>query len=204
MDDFDLLERWRTGDLAAGNALFERHFAAVHRFFCNKAPSDAADLVQRTFLGCVEALPRFRQESSFRTFLFAIAHHELLGHYKKRHQAELDPLTSSVCDLDPSPSSLLARAIDERLLLDALRSIPLEFQVAIELYYWEGLSGTELATVLGLPEGTVRSRLRRGLSFLRTRLDALGRGASMWTSTRSGLSGWARQIGEALREHAGE
>jgi RNA polymerase sigma-70 factor (ECF subfamily) len=200
VEDLELLERWRSGDLQAGDALFERHFDAVHRFFCNKAPADAADLVQRTFLACVEARDRFRQESSLRTFLFAIAHHELLAHFRKRGHAELDPLRSSVCDLDPTPSSLLARAIDERLLLDALRSVPLEFQVAIELYYWEGLSGAELAAVLGIPEGTARSRLRRGLELLRARLDALGREGSAWASTSSSLAGWARQIGDDLRQ----
>ena len=58
--DFELLERWRGGDLDAGNVLFERHFAGVYRFFARKTTGDAADLVQKTFLACTEgrdALP---------------------------------------------------------------------------------------------------------------------------------------------------
>lgn len=204
MDDFELLERWRGGDANAGNELFERHFDAVHRFFVNKAPSDAADLVQRTFLACVEARDRFRQQASFRTFLFAIAHHELMAHWRKRARAELDPSISSLRDLDPSPSTLLARVAEERHLLEALRSIPLELQVALELFYWEGLTGPELAAVLDVPEGTARSRLRRGLALLRERLEELDRRPARLASTLASLDGWARSIGEALLSQPAE
>lgn len=204
MDDLDLLERWRAGDADAGSDLFERHFDAVHRFFVNKAPADAADLVQRTFLACVEARDRFRQQSSFRTFLFAIAHHELLAHWRKRARADLDPSVSSLRDLDPSPSTMLARIAEERHLLEALRSVPMELQIALELFYWEGLTGAELAEVLGVPEGTARSRLRRGLELLRKRLEELDRSPTRLASTLASLDGWARSIGEALLSQPAE
>lgn len=199
-EDLELLDRWRGGDVTAGNELFERHFESVHRFFVNKAPSDAADLVQRTFLACVEARDRFREQSSFRTFLFAIAHHELLAHWRKRARADLDPSISSLRDLDPSPSTLLARMAEERHLLEALRSIPIELQIALELFYWEGLTGPELANVLDVPEGTARSRLRRGLQLLRDRLAELDQRPGRLASTLASLDGWARSIGQALLE----
>ncbi|MBK7580620.1 MAG: sigma-70 family RNA polymerase sigma factor [Myxococcales bacterium] len=200
MTDFELLRRWEGGDLDAGNELFERHFDAVHRFFANKAPSDAADLVQRTFLALLEALERFRQESSFRTFLFAIAHHELMAHWRSRSRVELKSSLSSVLDLDPSPSALITRVAEERHLLEALRSIPIELQVALELFYWEGLTGPELAVVLSVPEGTARSRLRRGLELLRQRLDHLEHGPERLGSTLASLDGWARAMVAALLE----
>ncbi|WP_420829612.1 RNA polymerase sigma factor [Nannocystis pusilla] len=68
---------------ARRRALFERHFESVYRFFCNKVPRDADDLVQETFLECVGAKERFRQDASFRTFLFAIARKVLLK-YRER------------------------------------------------------------------------------------------------------------------------
>jgi RNA polymerase sigma-70 factor (ECF subfamily) len=200
VDDLELLERWRGGDVSAGNELFERHFESVHRFFVNKAAADAPDLVQRTFLACVEARDRFREQASFRTFLFAIAHHELLAHWRKRSRVQLDPSVSSLHDLDPSPSTLLARMAEERHLLEALRSIPLDLQVALELFYWEGLSGPELASVLEVPEGTVRSRIRRGLSLLRERLAELEQRPTRLATTLANLDGWARSIGQALLE----
>ena len=57
---------------------------------------------------------------------------------------------------------------------EALRRIPLELQVALELYYWEGMAGPELAAALDLPEGTVRTRLRRGRQLVREQLTELG------------------------------
>jgi len=193
-DDLSLLERWRGGDLAAGNQLFERHFDAVFRFFRHKVRGDVGDLVQRTFVACVEAKDRFRDESSFRTFLFGIARHELYRHWRmNKHNAELDVGASSLLDLGPSPSAIVLKRSEERVLLAALRGIALDLQLAIELYYWEGLSGPELASVLGVPEGTARSKLRRGLEALRERLNELS--ASELGSTVDNLDGWAESLG---------
>ena len=85
-DEHALLEAWRAGDAAAGEALFERHFDAIYEFFASKLTIDVGDLVQRTFLGCVEARGRFRGECSFRTFLYAIARLELYGYFLSRHR----------------------------------------------------------------------------------------------------------------------
>ncbi len=194
--DFTLLQRWKSGDLGAGNLLFERHFESVYGFFAHKVEADAAaDLVQRTFLGCVEAIHRFREDSSFRTFVFGIARHELFGHFKrKRKSPELDVGASSIRDLAPSPSTLLGHDADQRLLLAALRSIPLDLQILLELHYWEDLPGPELARALEIPEGTVRSRLHRARELLRARLEELGSGTSTIASTLQDLDAWARSL----------
>lgn len=202
--DFDLLARWRAADAAAGNELFERHFDSLQRFFANKAPAETADLIQRTLLACVEGRDTFRQEASFRTYLFAIARHELLAYWRRRGVAEFDASVSSLRDLDPSPSTVLVRAAEERLLLESLRSIPLDMQIALELFYWEGLSGFEIAGVLEIPEGTVRSRLRRGVALLRERLVELDAAPDRLASTMANLEGWARSIGQALLDKVAE
>jgi RNA polymerase sigma factor (sigma-70 family) len=175
-DDAALCGAWRGGDRAAGEALFERHFDALYRFFESKIPGDVGDLVQRTLLGCVEARERFRGDASFRTFLFAVARHELYGYYRGRQRnAALDFGVSSLADLAPGPSTALRRSTEREALLTALRTIPLDLQIAVELHYWEGLRGPELAAALEIPEGTVRSRLRRALEALRAALAAAGR-----------------------------
>lgn len=193
-----LLDRWRGGDAAAGNQLFERHFDGVYRFFVNKVQGDAADLVQRTFLACVEGKDRFREESSFRAYLFGIARHELYAHWRHaKRVGDLDVGSSSIVDLRPSPSELILKRREDRLLLEALRSIPLELQLAIELYYWERLTGPDLARVLGVPEGTARSRVRRGLEGIRDKLaelDAIDLG-----STVEDVDSWAASL-QRLRE----
>src|SRR5262245_60999657 len=81
-EDLALLNRWRDGDRAAGEALFARHFDGLYRFFEHKTGGDADDLTQRTFLACVRSRDQFRGASSFRTYLFAIARHELYAHLR--------------------------------------------------------------------------------------------------------------------------
>jgi RNA polymerase sigma-70 factor (ECF subfamily) len=167
---------WRAGDKAAGEALFERHFDALYRFFHNKAEDGVEDLIQQTFLAVVASIDRFRGEATFRSYLFAIARNELLAHWRKRGRrgGEIDVAEVSVAELSTAgPSRVLARRREHQLLLDALRTLPLDLQIALELVYWEELSGPELATALGIPEGTARSRLRRGKELLAARLGEL-------------------------------
>lgn len=197
--DFELLDAWRDGDAAAGNELFERHFDSVYRFLDRKTSGDTADLVQRVFLGCIEGRDRFRGASSFRTFLFAIARHELYGHWRQNNKRDnLDFGVTAIEDLDPTPSRVALERQQHRLLLEALRSLPLELQLALELHYWEGMSGPELAEVLDVPEGTVRSRLRRAREGLESRLRELAASPKVLESTITDLEGWARSLGEAL------
>ena len=171
--DESLLDAWQAGDSEAGEALFHRHFDTIYRFFRSKCTDDVADLVQRTLLGCVEAAPRFRREASVRTLLLSIARHELHGYFRsKKRNAGLDFTTTSVAALAPSPSSLVAREEEISILREALRKIPLELQTVLELYYWEDLPARELAFILEIPEGTVRSRIRRAAEALRSELTA--------------------------------
>lgn len=109
--DVELLEAWRAGDKRAGKRLFERHYDAVHRFFRNKVGSDAPDLVQKTFLGCIESVDRFRGEGSFRSWLFAVAYRQLCKHYRSKssERARFDVGMISAADLDPTPSRMSKR-----------------------------------------------------------------------------------------------
>jgi RNA polymerase sigma-70 factor (ECF subfamily) len=175
LDEAELLAAWRAGDRDKGKQLFERHFDALYRFFGTKVDaSEVADLVQKTFLACVEASESFDRRSSVRTYFLAIARHQLFHHYRsRRRRPSIDFHVSSIEDLAPSPSSVAARNEGRALVREALRRVPLELQIALELRYVEELTGPELALALDVPEGTVRSRLRRGLEALRAELDRL-------------------------------
>ena len=177
-DDLELLEAWRAGDRRAGDELFVRHFDAVYRFFRNKVDANIDDLIQKTFLTCVEKRDRFRGDSSFRTFMLGIGRMTLLRHYrdKKRDMARFDPLESSIFDLDPSPSRVVVAHKDHELLLEGLRRLPFDLQVALELHYWEGMTGAEIAEVLEVPVGTAKSRLRRGREQLEAGVAELANG----------------------------
>lgn len=175
-DDRSLFESWQAGDRTAGQALIERHFDSVLRFFQTKAGTEAEDLVQRTFLACVEAGARFRGSSSFRAFVFGIARNVLLEHIRARTKARLvddDFAVSSVVALQPGVSTLAFQRAEQRLLVQALQRIPLDLQLGLELHYWEDLSVAELAEVLGIPEGTVKSRLFRARNELKAAMETL-------------------------------
>ncbi|MCR9161375.1 MAG: RNA polymerase sigma factor [Nannocystaceae bacterium] len=170
--DLSLLTRWRAGDRRAGSELIDRYDGLLLRFFQTKAGDDAEDLVQRTFLRCIERKDAIVDLTSFRAYLLATARTVLVDHYRKagRHARRFDPLQTSVADLNPSLSTHAAMQQERRQLVEALRQIPMELQIALELFYWEGMAGPELAAALGLPEGTLRTRLRRGRQLLRERL----------------------------------
>jgi RNA polymerase sigma-70 factor (ECF subfamily) len=197
--DLELLDAWRSGDEDAGNELFDRHFEALYRFFRNKIGDGMDDLVQLTMLACVKGRDRFRQDSSFRTYLFATARNVLYQHFDKRgREAErMDYGTVSVMDLGESPSRVVAARNEQRLLAGALRRLPLDDQIALELYYWESLSGPELAAALELTEPAVRSRLRRALERLRAAIAELATSPAELESVSTDLERWVESLREA-------
>lgn len=202
--DFDLLDAWRAGDRSAGNALFRRHFDSVCRFFRAKvALSLVEDLVQETFLSCLESRDDFRKQSSFRTFLFCVARRRLYDHFRRKQGNPVDFMASSIADLGASPSQDLARRQEQRLLLLALRTIPVDQQIALELYYWEGMEGHEIAEILGISPHTARSRLHRARQALREALERHSSSQALLESTLSDLDGWARGLAGVVDRAAG-
>lgn len=195
-DDLALLDRWREGDVTAGKRLFERYFDRLFRFFVNKVGPDVDDLVQETLLECVRSRDKFRADSSFRTFLFAIARHRLLKHRERfarggGHDAIEEERLAA---LDAGPATLLCEHAEQRALLRALRRIPLELQVLLELYYWEDMTSAELAEILEIPHGTVRSRLRRGKQEVRDVLGALRDSGELALTTEDDFERWLRSM----------
>lgn len=194
--DEALLLAWRDGDRSAGEALFERHVDGLARFFRNKLQQGVEDMVQQTFVACLEGVGRLREAASFRSFLFAIAHNLLRARFRaqRRDLAPFDPQVMSAHDLSPGQSTLLAQHREQRLLLEALRTVPLDVQVLLELFYWEDLASAEIAEVMGAPHGTIRSRLRRARELLRERLEQLASSPALLNSTIQGLDDWAASL----------
>lgn len=178
-DDAQLLRAWGGGDDRAGATLYRRHFDALYRFFRTKAPDDYEDLIQTTMLECVRSKDRFRGEAPFRAFLFGVARHTLLHHFRSRFRDRLDfdSSRSSVADLDPRPSTIAARNAENHRLLEAMRTIPMDLQIVLEMHYWEEMGTKELSATLEIPQGTVKSRLRRAREALREVLETGGRPA---------------------------
>ena len=197
--DFELLDAWRGGDKAAGNVLVRRHFDALFRFFEIKVASHAKDLAQKSLLACVEGRDEFRQDASFKAYLFGIARNQLLLHFRSHYRAgkvfsPAEITLDGLAGAEQSPTQRLAEHEQQRLLLAALRRIPIDAQIAIELYYWEELSISDIAIALDAPAGTIKSRLGRARDRLRSQIEKLAESDSLRQSTIDNLDRWAASL----------
>jgi RNA polymerase sigma-70 factor (ECF subfamily) len=206
-EDVELLEAWRAGDNEAGSRLLRRHFRTLYRFFCSKVSAGAEDLVQQTMMACADGVHRFRGDASFKTYLLAIARTQLLMYLRKhaRKDKPVVELETSVADVLGSPSMEVAGKDEQRLVLTALRHIPIDLQIAVELHYWEELRIDDIAVVVGIPAGTVKSRLNRARRLVREWiLQAEEVPAALRETTAGDVERWALSLREKLAAQAAE
>jgi RNA polymerase sigma factor (sigma-70 family) len=202
-----LLALWRTGDATAGQELFRRSYKSVSRYFMNKVDGEVHDdLVQQTFLACLGSSTPFRGDSSFRTYLLGVAHQILIDHFRRSPRAagfnasrEVDVERLIAADAFAEPLEAIARQQEHRILLAALRRLPFQLQVVLELHYWESLTAREIAEVLGVPPATVKTRLRDGRVRLRDQLTSGSLAPDLRQSTMETLEGWAERVRGRMR-----
>lgn len=197
--DVELLEQWRNGDLAAGEILFERYYDAVARFFRTRMPGgDIADLVQETFVACVEGRDRVHEGGSFRAYIFSVANNVLCIHLRAKYRGDdlVDFDQLSVEDMAPGPASQLRQQREEQVLLAALRRIPVNDQLLLELHYWQQIRTSDIAKAMGLNHNTVRSRLANARKRLEEAMAELAGSAELFESTKANFEEWARQCRE--------
>lgn len=175
-EDTELFEAWRTGDAEAGSLLLGRYVQALRRFFRTRVALSSEDLVQQTLLACSESAHQFRGESSFKTYLMAIAKGQLLmylrGQGRRAHR--LGALERELVDLG-SPAPELTLWEEHGFVSDALRRIPSELRQVLELHYWHERKVEEIARLTGVAPGTVKSRLARGRKLVRLQLERAAR-----------------------------
>lgn len=178
--DQDLLDAVRTGDRRALEDLLRRHqprlWAACRRLTGSDA--DADDAVQEALISIVRALPRFDGRSRFGTWAYRVAVNASLDELRRRRR-RAEPGLPGDPDLGPSgpghgePVATTADPEGAALTVDidtALRRLPPEFRAPVVLRDLCGLDYAEIAEVLAVPAGTVRSRISRGRAALATLL----------------------------------
>jgi RNA polymerase sigma-70 factor, ECF subfamily len=167
-DDRQLVVEAAAGSLAAGEELFSRHWLAAWRLARSVTGSAAAadDVAQDAFERAFRGLADFNGRSSFRTWLSRIVLNRSIDF--TRRQSRVSPLEST----EPVSAEWDdADAVRDRDLFDAVLALPLERRTAVVLRYWARHTPAEIAEILGIPLGTVHSRLGRALAELRSRLE---------------------------------
>jgi RNA polymerase sigma factor (sigma-70 family) len=168
--DATLVEAARNGDVASYEQLVERYQAAAHRTaFALGAGDDTADVVQEAFVKAYLALGLFRVAEPFRPWLLRIVVNEARNRWRwhARHRTVPLPLVGEqLSSSAPTPEQVAEEHEAIRSLRDALVDLPRHQRDVITCRYLLDLTEDETAQVLGIPRGTVKSRLSRGLAAL--------------------------------------
>ena len=196
-DELELLRSWQSGSDRPGEILFDRYFKAIKRFFLTKCDTGVEDLVQETFLAVQKGRDRIKT-TSFRNYLFGTAHNILRAHLRRKHHDQFDSKQMSIADLNPGMISIIAATDQHRVLELALQRVPLDYQVVLELRFWEGMTAPEMVEVLQIPEGTVRTRLRRALILLEKTIAEIEASPELLEMTLRDFSKWKDEIREMV------
>lgn len=176
MDEKHILTRARRGDVAAFEELVRLYEKRVYAVALRSSgnPEDAADIVQEVFLRAWRSIESFRGDSGFSTWLFRITMNLCVDHARHRHaQPQTQPIVTDdeterpLPDPAPTPEEHLDNRELGRELAAALAEVSEEHRRIVLLRDVSGMSYTEIAEVLEISEGTVKSRLSRARIALR-------------------------------------
>ena len=177
--DAELIERARGGEIVAYEELVRRYQAVAVRTAHLIAPDgDAEDATQEAFVKAYAALARFRPDAPFRPWLLRIVANEARN--RRRSATRRTGLALRAVedrrpdDAAPSPESAVLAGERRSTLVNAVNALRDEDREVIAVRYFLDLSEAEAATTLGIPRGTVKSRLSRALGRLRDQIASVG------------------------------
>ena len=181
--DADLVARWQQGEEEAFEALIRRHQLRVFRLLWRMLGSreEAEDVAQEAFLSLHRHGHRFRGEARFSTFVYRVAANAALNRRRtlgrsrarERQLAERQAAGTDLPAAPRDPEDAVAGSEVQGAVQRALLELPQDLRVATVLYDIEGVPYGEIARVLGIPEGTVKSRIHRARRALRDLLRSL-------------------------------
>jgi RNA polymerase sigma-70 factor (ECF subfamily) len=145
------------------------HYEALYRFALSltRAESDACDLTQHTFYVWAAKGHQLRDRSKAKTWLFTTMHRAFLESRRKHGRFQPHDLEEVAIEDLPATSTDYASAVDSSQVLPALAKVDAVYQAAVALFYLEDCSYLEIADILEVPVGTVKSRIARGIVQLR-------------------------------------
>lgn len=168
--------------------LVEAHYAGLYRFALSLArnPADAGDLTQQTFFVWATKGESLRDATKAKTWLFTTLYREFLRVRRRGGRVtaieDLPPGDQDVPDVEVD----VVAKMDSQLVLAALQEVDEVFREPLTLFYLQDLSYVEIAEILGVPIGTVMSRLSRGKAHLRARLAEKAKGGEVIVFPKTG------------------
>lgn len=174
MNEILLISRARNGDREAFGALVEQYRDNVYRLAYRMCGNeyDADEAAQEAFVAAWRALPNFRGDAKFSTWLYRLTTNAAIDvmRREKRHQTVGDGEMMEVADDADSPQETVERTEQQEAVQRALATLSEEYREVLLLRYMEELDYAEIAEVLKLPSGTVKSRINRAKAALKTAL----------------------------------
>jgi RNA polymerase sigma-70 factor, ECF subfamily len=179
--DEALIARIASGNRLAMQALFVRHQARVYRFVLRLVRNEALaeDLTSDVFLTVWQQAHRFEARSSATTWLLAIARYKTFAELRRRSEPLSEDESEQPCDPADSPEAAFENKHRGEILRRCLKHLSREHREIIDLVYYHEKSVQEVATIVGIPNNTVKTRMfyaRRRLSEL---LQAEGIGGAL-------------------------
>ena len=173
----ELVQRAQKGDLSAIREIYLEHHNQVYRFIWSRVhdPTQADDLTGEVFLRMVASLPKYQDRAlPFRAWLYRIARNLVIDNYRWNQNREYVPLESVAEDLvgGESPEKITELALAFERVQQALENLAPDQREVVELRFLAGLSLKEVALAVDKTVSAVKSLQHRGLSSLRTNLEA--------------------------------
>jgi RNA polymerase sigma-70 factor (ECF subfamily) len=168
LDDATLVAAAQGGDRAALDHLLRRHVDFVHAVCARLVgnPTDAADATQEALIAIARGIARFDGRSAVRTWMYRVATNACFDELRRRGRRPAPGLPEQVADRSPDRPSMASSVTDRLVLDDALGALAEDFRAAVVLRDVLGMDYADIASTLGVPIGTVRSRIARGRAAL--------------------------------------
>ncbi|HVN08065.1 MAG TPA: sigma-70 family RNA polymerase sigma factor [Patescibacteria group bacterium] len=209
-DEAEVVSELQAGSPAAFDALIQHFHGPLFRLLCQMLgnPADAADTTQEVFLKAFRGIQGFRRGSSLKTWLYRIAIREALNQRRwwRRHQSKETSFENAGMPDDalgvatePSPFDACVTRETQLAVHRALARLPEVFRGAVALRDLEGLSYEEIAEVLEVSVGTVKSRILRGRRNLKALLEAELGGANSRLHAPAADAAFSRELAEDER-----
>ena len=169
LTDADLLRSMAGRDEGALRELYDRHATWIHARLARRcADTDAvAEVLQDTFIAAWDGAARFRDEGEVAAWLWGIAIHRLISRLRRRRDVRLGPALLERDGQEMSAEEQVLLRLENVDVGTALARISPELRVVLQLTVIDGLSTREAAVLLGIPRGTVKSRLQRARATMR-------------------------------------